>query len=303
MSDRLIKGISRNKELRFFTADVTGTAEKGRNIHNLTPAKAVIFGKLLCAGLLFGADLKEEKYLVTLKTVLQNPEDYIVITANNQGKVRGYPRLNFEEDIMPLKENDPVAVNKKIREQLKALLKDGVFTVIKDIGMKTPYNGSASLITGEIARDITYYLKVSEQVSSIVGLSATLNDDGSFKKAVGFMIQMLPEASDETISLLEKNMQSLPEIIDLLEMGIDIDKIISTMILKNIAYDVSQEIATDYHCDCSKERFTKGLLMLDKKDLNELLKGGESLPLQCRYCNTIYSVSPSEIEKIMQSAR
>jgi molecular chaperone Hsp33 len=302
MPDRIVKGISKNQELRFMTAETTITAEEGRKVHSLSPVKAVIFGKLLTAALLFGADLKDKRFLVTLKTVFKDPADYIIVTANNSGLVKGYPRLTFSDNISSLQGMDQFAVNKVIREQLKSQLKEGVFHVSKDLGMKSPHNGSASMITGEIARDITYYFTVSEQIPSIVGLSVILNEDGSVRKAVGFFVQLLPEAGDETIELLEKNMQRLPEIIDLLEMGMTIEQILSEMILKDIDHEVTMEIPVKYHCDCSSERFKKGLLLLGKGELAELIKGDATLELQCHYCNQVYIFQRTEISRLLPEA-
>ena len=299
MPDRLTKGISRDKEIRFFTAHTAEVIEQGRKIHSLTPVKTLLFGKLLTAGLIFGSDLKDERYLVTLKTESREGGDYVLVTANNRGQVKGYPNLCFAEEGRSLQGKNPLTLNSELRAEIKKIFKGGLFTLIKDIGGKTPYTGSTSLITGEIARDITYYLSVSEQIPSIVGLSVTLNEDGTVKEGVGFLIQLLPEASEETIDRLEKNMQMLPEIIDLLEMGYTIQRILSELILKDIEHETTWESGAEYHCDCSLERFERGLMLLRRDELEEI-KGNETrIPLQCHYCNEAYEVEASTIERII----
>jgi len=299
--DRLVKGISNNRELRFLTAEIAKTAEDGRKIHDLSPVKSVIFAKFLTAGLLFGFDLKEEKYLVTLKVVGNNPNDYLIVTANNKGKVKGYPHMMFEDQVTPSTFADSVSLNKKIREEMKKVLQNGFFNVIRDVGMKVPYNGSTKLITGEIARDITYYLSVSEQIPSIVGASVILNRDSSIKNAVGFIVQLMPEASEETINHLEMNMQKLPEIIDLLEMGMTIEEIMSKMVLKGIEHKTTKELRTEYYCDCSRERFEKGLMLLNKDELDEIISRGEVVPVKCHYCNKTYEFDGKKLERILKA--
>lgn len=300
MADRLIRGLSKNKELRFFIADVTDTAEKGRLVHDLSFTKAVIFGKLLCAGVIFGSDLKEENHLITIKAEFKNHEDYVIVTSNNKGRVKGYPHLSFLEKILANDHQDSVAINKRVREELRSLLKGGLFSVSKDIGLKNPYNGSTTLITGEIARDLTYYFSVSEQIPSIVGISLILNPEGGVKKDVGFMVQLMPEASDGTISVLEQNMRSLPEIIDLLEMGMTMEKIVFEMVLKDLEYEVTKTIVPEYYCDCSKARFEKGLVLLDREELSEMIKDGKGVPVVCHYCNKEYLFDVESIESILK---
>ncbi|MBW6516441.1 MAG: Hsp33 family molecular chaperone HslO [Candidatus Cloacimonetes bacterium] len=303
MPDKLTKGISSNKEIRYFTADISNTAEEGRKIHDLSPVKTVIFGKLLCAGLLLGADLKEKDYLVSIKVELKESSDFVLVTANKRGEVKGYPHLSFKDDISTSEDYEAITLSRKIREKIISELKDGIFTVIKDIGLKNPYNGSSKLITGELARDITYYFTVSEQIPSIVGLSVILNPDGSVKKAVGFLVQLLPEASNKTIDHLEKNMQKLPEIIDLLEMGKTIQNILSDMIFKGIPIELNWESEARYHCDCSKERFEKGLILLSKDELKEVAEADEIVKIQCHYCNKDYEFNAASMKKIIKAAK
>jgi len=301
VADRLTKGMSSNGELRFLTADIANTAEEGKKIHKLSPVKSVIFAKFLAAGLLFGYDLKEDNYLVTLKVEGSNPKNYLIVTANNKGKVKGYPHMTFEDKINTTDFSDPVSMNKKIREEMKKVLQHGLLNVVRDVGMKAPYNGSTKLITGEIARDITYYLTVSEQIPSIVGVSVILNHDSSIKNAVGFIVQLMPEATEETINHLESNMQKLPEIIDLLEMGMTIEEIMRKMILKGIEHKTTKELRTEYYCDCSRERFEKGLMLLNKDELAEIIGEGETVPVKCHYCNKTYEYDAEKLEKILKA--
>jgi molecular chaperone Hsp33 len=301
MPDRITKGMSRNYHLRYFAADATDTVRKGIEIHKITAiSDRVIFSKLLTAGLMFGADLKAADQTVTLKITLNDLEQYILITANNRGEVKGFPNLKDKRDKLSSVNEDSVTLNRRSRGELEKVLKEGLFTVIKDVGMKRPYNGTTKMITGEIARDITYYFTASEQTPSTVGLTTVLNQDGSIKRAVGFIVQILPEASEETITLLEGNLQKLPELTDLMEIGMSVEDIMKDIVLKAIDYEQTWSIEAKYACNCSKERFAKGLRLLGIKELSSLLEGQSSVSVECHYCKSSYEFSVDEIRKMIE---
>lgn len=299
MADIIKRGISNDYHLRYFFVETEKVAEMGREIHSLTtPIETVLFTKMLMAGLMFGADLKDDNFAVTLKTNFNNEENYVLVTSNRRGEVKGYP---FFPDQL---KTTHFETNKAIQDELKKHLQGGLFTVIKDIGMKTPYNGTTQLITGELARDITYYFTTSEQTPSAVGLSVVLNEDGSVRKGVGFIVQLLPEANTHTLEHLESNLKSLPEVTDLLDMGMTIDDIMSKLVLKGFECQTIEESQVKYSCNCSKDRFERGLRLLGESELEMIIaESDEPLVVQCQYCLKQYTFTIEEIETMINELK
>ncbi|MFA5499372.1 MAG: Hsp33 family molecular chaperone HslO [Candidatus Cloacimonadia bacterium] len=295
MSDIIKRGISTDYHLRYFFVEVSDTIEQGRKIHQLKSLEEeYLFSSLTIAGLMIGADLKSDDESVTLKVTLNDNEQYLLVTGNRRGEIKGFPNFSIKSAKGESGEERYINI-KALANRIRADLQDGFFTVIKDIGLKMPYNGTTKLITGELARDITYYFTTSEQTPSSVGISVIFNDDGSIKKGVGFIVQILPEATETTIELLEQNLMNLPELSDLLEMGMSIEEIMEKIVLQGIEHETLAENPVKYHCDCSKDRFTRGLKLLGESDLRELLESDELLKVQCHYCGSLYEFSRSEM--------
>jgi len=244
-----------------------------------------------------GAGLKNESDLITIKADLPEKRGYYIVTANNRGDVKAYPSTKIEESQSELIDTEDTHLNRKMHQLIKPSLQDGILTVIKDIGLKKAYNGSVRMITGEIARDITYYYSTSEQTPSTVALSVKLNSKREIDKVYGFIVQLMPEAGADNVSLLEGNMRQLPEIIDLIDMGLSLEEIIEKFVFRNIDYQETASYKGRYHCDCNYERFVAGLMLLDKEELVDIAGQKGEIPIQCHYCNRKYLIDMDDIVK------
>lgn len=53
-----------------------------------------------------------------------------------------------------------------------------------------------------------------------------------------------------------------------------------------------------YQCDCSKERYLRGILSLGKEKLTNILK---EIEIVCNFCKEKYIYTKDEIEKLIKN--
>lgn len=288
MSDRLIHGLSGNKELRFVAAYTRDTVEEARRIHNTSPLCSAALGRLLTAGVMMGSMCKSEEDLITLKIDGDGPIRQITVSADPQANVKG---LMYDPSVeLPLKANGHLDVGGGIGS--------GMLTVMKDLGLKEPYTGQTPLTSGEIGDDLTYYFAVSEQTPSAVGVGVLVDTDGSIKHAGGFIIQLMPFASEETISMLEKTLAGMSSVTDHFAAGETLEDIMRGL-LGDI--EVEGELVPRYHCNCSRDRVTKALISLGRDELDKMIAEGKPVTLHCDFCNKDYVFETDEIKKLIKN--
>ncbi len=288
MSDRLIHGLSGNKELRFVAAYTRDTVEEARRIHNTSPLCSAALGRLLTAGAMMGSMCKSEEDLITLKIDGDGPIRQITVSADPQANVKG---LMYDPSVeLPLKANGHLDVGGGIGS--------GMLTVMKDLGLKEPYTGQTPLTSGEIGDDLTYYFAVSEQTPSAVGVGVLVDTDGSIKHAGGFIIQLMPFASEETISMLEKTLAGMSSVTDHFAAGETPEELMRGL-LGDI--EVEGELTPRYHCNCNRERVTKALISLGRDELDKMIAEGKPVTLHCDFCNKDYVFETDEIKKLIKN--
>ena len=286
MSDRLIHGLSNNKELRFIAAYTKDMVEEARNIHGLSPLCSAALGRLLTAGAMMGSMCKNEEDLLTLKIDGDGPIRQITVSADAKARVRG---LMYDPSVeLPLKANGHLDVGGGVGA--------GMLTVMKDLGLKEPYIGQTPLTSGEIGDDLTYYFAASEQTPSAVGLGVLVDKDSSIKHAGGFIIQLMPFASEETISALEKTLAGISSVTDHFENGESLEDLVQTLIGD---FEIEGELTPCYHCNCDRERVTKALISLGRDELDKMVADGQPVTLHCDFCNKDYTFEIDEIKALM----
>ena len=168
--------------------------------------------------------------------------------------------------------------------------------------MKEPYMGQVALQTSEIAEDLTYYFATSEQVPSAVGLGVLMNKDNTVRQAGGFIVQVMPFAEDATIDKLEKNVQNITSVTNLLEEGHTPESLLEK-VLEGFDIEINDRIPTEFYCNCSKQRVEKALISIGRKDLNELIQEGKDVELNCHFCNKNYVFSVEELKEILRRCK
>jgi molecular chaperone Hsp33 len=286
--DKLLRATTKNGEIRAFAVNTKELVNVARSYHQTTPVASAALGRLLTAGVMMGSMLKGEQELLTLNIKGDGPIGGVLVTANGAGQVKGY--VNNPLVDLPLKVNGKLDVSGAIGV--------GNLTVIKDLGMKEPYVGQVELVSGEIAEDITYYYASSEQTPSVVALGVLVDTDYSIKQSGGFIIQLLPQAKEETIVQLEKNIQELPSITQMFESGLDEEAILKKVLegFEVLVHDIS---SPEYYCNCSRERVEKALITIGKEELDAMIQDGEPIEMNCHFCDKKYRFEMEDLKKLI----
>ena len=288
MSDYMVRATAANAMVRLFVCSSKELVEEARNIHNTSPVVTAALGRLLTAGAMMGSMLKGEKDLLTIQIKSGGPIGGLTVTATPNGEVKGYP-VCADVDI-PLKANGKLDVG--------AGMGLGVMNVIKDMGLKEPYVGQTVLQTGEIGDDLTYYFATSEQTPASVGVGVLVDRDYSVKQAGGFIVQLMPFATDEVIETLEKNLGSIKSVTSMFEEGLTVEEIVAK-IFADMEYEILDKMDIGYHCNCSKEKVTKAIISIGKKEIQEMIDDNKPIEVNCHFCNTNYVFSVDELKQML----
>ena len=234
-----------------------------------------------------GTMMKGEKDLLTIQIQCGGPAKGFTVTADANGHVKGFPNVPDVE--LPL--------NAQGKLDVGGALGLGVMSVIKDMGLKEPYVGQIALQTGEIAEDLTYYFATSEQVPSAVGLGVLVNPDRSVRQAGGFIIQLMPFTPDDVVDRLEKKITEIASVTEMLEDGKTPEEILE-LILGEFGLEINDTVDAVFQCDCSKERVSRAIATLSRKDLDDIVSDGESIEVKCQFCNKAYHFDIDELKEM-----
>jgi len=290
--DRILRATSKNNEVRAFVAETRDLVNKGTSMHHTTPVASAALGRLLTGGAMMGVMLKGNNDLITLNIKGDGPLGGVLVTTNAKGQVKGYVQNPLVD--IPTKTNGKLDVSGSIGK--------GTMTVIRDLGLKEPYVGQIELVSGEIADDLTYYFASSEQVPSVVALGVLVDTDYSIKQSGGFIIQLLPGASEETIKQIESNIHDLPSVTAMFENGFKGEDILGK-ILMDLEPKVHEVIIPEYKCNCSKSRVEKALISVGEKDIQEMIDDGETIELNCHFCDEKYHYTVDELKELLIKSR
>ena len=287
MSDYIVRATAADAQIRAFACTTVNTVEAARQAHNTSPVVTAALGRTLSAAAMMGSMLKGEKDYLTIKLKGDGPMQGITVTADAMGNVKGYAVV--PDVIIPAKPNGKLDVS--------GALGAGTLSVIKDMGLKEPYIGQTALQTGEIAEDLTYYFAVSEQVPSAVGLGVLMNKENTVEQAGGFIIQLMPFTPEDVVDRLEKKITEIDSVTQMLDRGLTPEQILEE-ILGDFGLEITDTTETRFHCDCSKERVSRALSTLSKKDLDSIIADGESIEVKCQFCNKAYEFSVEELKEL-----
>lgn len=293
MADVIIRGNSMDGAIRVFVAITTDLVNDAQKIHKTYPTATAALGRTLTISAIMGAGLKNDTDSTTIQFKGDGPLGSIVAVCDNQSRVRGYVVNPYADP--ERKENGKLDVG--------GALGKGYLNVIRDLGMKEPYCGQVPIVTGEIAEDMTYYYATSEQIPTAIALGVLVNPDMSVKSSGGFMLQLMPEATDEMAEKLEEIMKHLPPITEMIENGLSAEDILFTitdgfdMIMENKA------ITPKYECKCSKERMEQALISIGQEELESIISEQGEAELTCQFCDNKYKFNKTELEELLKQAK
>lgn len=290
MTDSLIKALAYNNEIRVYVIKATDMVEEARKLHDSWSTATAAIGRTMIGTTLLGATLKNKQDKLTVRIQGGGPIGYMIADSNMYGETKAY----VDNPHVTLDLNDKGKLDVK-----GAVGTDGMLTVSKDQGLKTPFTGQVPLISGELAEDFTYYMAVSEQTPSAFGLSVLVNPDESVQAAGGFMIQVLPGASDETIDELEKTIQQIPQISGSLGQNMDLEEILIQLVGQD-NYKILEEMPVTFKCDCSKERFSSAIISLGKEEIQQMIDEDGGAEAVCHFCRTKYHYNIEELEALKE---
>ena len=286
-TDYVIHATAANDTVRAMAAYTRATVEKARSTHGLSRTATAALGRVLTAGCMMGSTLKNERDALSIVFTGDGPLKNITVTAKADGSVKGYvgdPQASL-----------PSEVGGKLN--VGGIVGKGTLRVIHDLAMRDPYSGVVEIQTGEIADDLAYYFTASDQVPSAVALGVLLNDDNSVREAGGFIIQMMPGATDELAAELEKRVAELPSITAMLQEGETPESILEK-ILGGDNLKILERKPAEFRCDCSRERTEKLLALMGADELQSLIDEDEGAELSCVFCNEKYAFTTGELEEI-----
>lgn len=293
MSDILLRGNSMDGAVRVFVAITTDLVNRAHEIHHTYPVATAALGRTLTAAAIMGAGMKNETDTTTIQFKGDGPLGSIVAVTDSHSHVRGYVVNPFVD--LPL--------NKKGKLDVGDGVGKGYLNVIRDLGLKEPYAGQVPIVTGEIAEDLTFYFARSEQIPTAIALGVLVDTDSSVKAAGGFMIQLMPEASEDIAIKLEEKMKTIEPVTQMIDSGMSAEDIFFhitedfDMIMEN------KPIIPMYECKCSKERMERALISIGKKELEDLIEEQGEAELTCQFCDKKYTFSKEELEELLKKAK
>lgn len=287
--DYIVRATAADHQLRVFAVTSKDIVEKARKIHNTSPVATAAIGRLLTAASMMGSMMKGEKDVLTLQIECGGPIGGITVTADSNADVKGY--VNNPNVILP--------PNAQGKLDVSGALGPGFLNVIKDIGLREPYNGQTHLVSGEIAEDLTYYFATSEQVPSSVGLGVLMDKDNHVRQAGGFIIQVMPDTDDEVIDKLEARLGEVHSVTEMLDKGMTPEDILN-YVLEEMDVEILETVPTQYKCDCSFERVSKVIASLGKKELQEMIDDGKPVEVNCQFCGSHYKFDTEQLKEFIK---
>lgn len=289
--DYLVRMSAAESTVIAFAAATKELSEEARIAHDTTPVATAALGRLLTAGAMMGALLKDDQDLLTLSIRGDGPLAGITVTADPSGRVKGFVS-NPSVDIPP-KANGKLDVGGAVG--------NGTLTVTRDQAYGQPYSSQVALTTGEIGDDLAAYFALSEQIPSTVGLGVLVDTDLTVRCAGGFLIQLMPGHSEETIDILEKNLSGFPGVTAFLNQGGTPEEMLS-LLLEGLSPTPEQTMPLQFYCNCDRDRVQRVLLSLNRKDLDSLIEAGEDTELKCHFCGRRYLFTPQELRALRDAA-
>lgn len=288
MKDYVIRATAGDGQVRAFVATTRNMVETARDLHKTSKVATAALGRTLTATSMMGLMMKNDGDKITVIIKGGGPIGSILATANSKGIVKGYvdnPNVVVEDY-----ENGKLNV-------AAAVGSEGTVRVTKDLGLREPYNGSYPMVSGEIAQDLTYYFAVSEQTPSVVALGV-LTKEEEVEYAGGFIVQLMPDATEETISKLESNVDNLDSITNMLKEGKTPEDILN-IVLDGLNPQILDKCDVGFECECSKERVEGVLISIGQHQLAEIIEEDKKAEIGCQFCNSKYMFDEDELKAIL----
>lgn len=290
MTDKIVRAMTLNNEVLVIACTSKYTVQEAVFHHRASDVASAALGRTLTIGAMMASQLKNREDKLTLSIKGDGPLGEIVVTASNNGKIKGY--VSHPNVVLPTK-------NGKL--DVATAVGKGRLRVIKDTGLKEPYIGDVELKSGEIAEDMAYYFGMSEQIPSAVGLGVLVNGENNIEVAGGFLIQLLPFASEESIDKVEGAISKIKSVTDILKNKNEPEAVIRELF--GDSYTIMEERSLEFACDCNREKLDKVMISLGKEELNDIISEGKAFEVQCSFCKKNYRFEIKDIKQLLENAQ
>ena len=291
MSDKIIKFLAHGGRVSVICADTTQMVEEARKIHDMSPVVTAAFGRLLTITSIMATEMKGSKDKLTVQLKGNGPIGVMIATANNKPTVKGYAANPVVE--MSLNEDGKLDVS-------GAVGYEGYINVVKDIGLKDPYIGISPLVSGEIAEDFAKYFVNSEQRNSAVALGVLVDKNG-VRASGGYLINPMPDATEEDISAVEQSIFKAGAMSKMLDQNLTLEEIAKKITGDENVEIIEDSIVPEFKCDCSKEHMQDALMTIGKEELNDIIEKEGKAELVCHFCNKKYQFDKQDLENILKN--
>ena len=291
-TSKILRGMTRDGSARILVINSREMVNEMIKFHKTTPTATAALGRLISASSMIGTMLPEKDDKVTVTFSGDGPIGKLIAVADYYGNVKGFVQN-------PLA-NPPKKPNGKL--DVGAAVGGGMLSFIRDMGGKEPQMGMTEIVSGEIAEDIATYFAKSEQIPTVLSLGVLVDKDYSCLAAGGVLVQLMPFPDDNTVDLIERNAADLVNISRYFDRGLSNEEI-AKIALRDIPYDIFDTLEVEYKCDCGHDRMKDKIKSLGKKEILSMLDEQEAegkaraLTAVCRFCNTEYTYSESELLK------
>ena len=293
MSDQLVRAISKDGYVKAVAVSTRDLTERARQIHKTTPVATAALGRTLAAASMMGNALKGEGASLTLQIKGDGPLGKILTVSDNMGNVRGLVDNPFVD--IPLRADGKLDVGSAVGMM-------GTLTVIRDLNMKEPYVGSVDLLGGEIAEDLAAYFVESEQIPTACGLGVLVDRDQSVLVSGGYLIQLLPGASEDIITMVEGGIMAAGPVTNLLQEDSDPESLLRR-VMSDFELEILETTPIEYRCYCSRERMEKALISMGVEEMEALIEEQGQAELACHFCDNVQHFSKEELEALLVSMK
>lgn len=294
MSDRIVRAITSDGMVQAAAISSRKLTERARQIHKTLPVATAALGRTLAGASLMGNALKGNGASLTLQIKGSGPLGTILAVSDPDGNVRGYV-TNPGVDI-PLRADGKLDVGAAVGAE------GGTMTVIKDLNMKEPYVGTVDLLGGEIAEDIAGYFVESEQIPTACGLGVLVERDQSIRAAGGYLIQLMPGATEDVIAKVEGGIMAAGNVSAILDKNPDPEQMLRA-VLSDFDVKILESNPVEYRCYCSRDRVERALISLGAEELQKIREEQDSCQLTCQFCDAVYEFTDEQLDGLIDSLR
>jgi molecular chaperone Hsp33 len=283
MADQVILGIHPQNHFRFSIAEISNTASEISKLHQLNQEMSVFLSKTML-GALFLAEMTKNQQRVSIQWKDDNDKSALAYSDR-------YGRMKAVAYGDRLEEGD-------IRNEF--ILGQGIMKVIRWQYDSDFYQSYTNLIEDTFETNFLKYLGESEQVKSIVGMDVeTQKDVVSSLRVKGVMFEALPEATEEDIVFIKKNIEPLLKKESFWNLSAEEMRSELMIALSSELLVLSTEEPA-FICDCSRFKVSEIILSLGRIEADSILDELGQIEITCEFCKTAYQYNQEDVQVLFK---